>query len=199
MHYSDSSRKTLKDTRRDAKHGGLHSDNMIRQRHFRSDGRWSADSSDSDSTSARRSGSACKSRRHDASGSGSLAKMAARMLAKAEAMNSEALLKMQQSLSDVRDRKRGHNLWHADVQQQKPTSKTYHVLSQPVRLELNKYFFDVQTAPSRKEREKLLHFLLTFDSDVSMKKLTRWFQNKRQYMKTHSSLTDALSDHSQSD
>lgn len=67
----------------------------------------------------------------------------------------------------------------------KSSPKTYHVLSQPVRLELNKYFYEVNESPSKKERKLLLHSLWNIDVTVSYAKLVKWFQNKRHYEKTH--------------
>jgi hypothetical protein len=60
---------------------------------------------------------------------------------------------------------------------------TRDVLSQPVRHELNKFFFDVNPYPSKAERKQLWYDLILIDSDVRMEKIVRWFQNKRQYMK----------------
>ena len=59
----------------------------------------------------------------------------------------------------------------------------YKVLSQPVRHELNKFFFDVSANPSKAERKQLWYDLQLIDPTVSMSKIVRWFQNKRQYMK----------------
>jgi len=59
----------------------------------------------------------------------------------------------------------------------------YKVLSQPVRHELNKFFFDVSANPSKAERRQLWYDLQLIDPTVSMSKIVRWFQNKRQYMK----------------
>lgn len=59
----------------------------------------------------------------------------------------------------------------------------YNVLSQPVRHELNKFFFDVRANPSKAERKQLWYDLQLIDPTVSMSKIVRWFQNKRQYMK----------------
>ena len=60
---------------------------------------------------------------------------------------------------------------------------TYNVLSQPVRHELNKFFFDVTPNPSRAQRRQLWYDLHLLDTTVPMKKIVKWFQNKRQYMK----------------
>lgn len=59
----------------------------------------------------------------------------------------------------------------------------YNVLSQPVRHELNKFFFDVTANPSKAQRKQLWYDLQLIDPTVQMKKIIRWFQNKRQYMK----------------
>lgn len=60
---------------------------------------------------------------------------------------------------------------------------TYNVLPQPVRHELNKFFFDVTPNPSRAQRKQLWYDLQLLDPTVPMKKIVKWFQNKRQYMK----------------
>jgi len=63
--------------------------------------------------------------------------------------------------------------------QQQPipsTVKTYKVLSQPIRHELNKYFYDVSDTPSRAERQLLLKELWQIDYTVTMKKLVKYFQ-----------------------
>lgn len=65
------------------------------------------------------------------------------------------------------------------------SGRTYSVLSYEVRHELNKYFFDVNQKPSKSERQKLLYRIWHTDPSVSMSKVVRWFQNKRQYCKTH--------------
>jgi len=65
--------------------------------------------------------------------------------------------------------------------------KTYKVLSQPIRHELNKYFFDVTDTPSRAERKQLLEALWLIDYTVTKVKLTKYFQNKRHYVKNHPS------------
>lgn len=66
---------------------------------------------------------------------------------------------------------------------QQNNESTYEVLSQPVRHELNKFFFDVTSTPSKAQRKQLWYDLQMIDSSVRMSKITRWFQNKRQYMK----------------
>jgi hypothetical protein len=77
--------------------------------------------------------------------------------------------------------------------QQNGESSTYDVLSQPVRHELNKFFFDVTSTPSKAQRKQLWYDLQMIDSNVRMRKITRWFQNKRQYMKKHYGAADSQS------
>lgn len=60
---------------------------------------------------------------------------------------------------------------------------TYEVLSHPVRHGLNKFVFDVTPTPSKAQRKQLWYDLQMIDCNVRMSKITRWFQNKRQYMK----------------
>ena len=65
------------------------------------------------------------------------------------------------------------------------SSPKYKVLPREVRHELDKYFFDVRTNPSRSELKQLYWDLLKIDSSghVTHDKIVRWFQNKRQYMR----------------
>jgi hypothetical protein len=71
--------------------------------------------------------------------------------------------------------------------QQNQNESTNEVLSQPVRHELNKFFFDVTSTPTKAQRKQLWYELQMIDPSVvlRMSKITRWFQNKRQYMKKH--------------
>jgi hypothetical protein len=65
----------------------------------------------------------------------------------------------------------------------KRNNRIYDVLPQPIRHELNKYFFDVNSAPDKKQRKKLLHELWLIDPSLTYVKLVKWFQNKRNYCK----------------
>jgi len=65
----------------------------------------------------------------------------------------------------------------------KRNNSIYDVLPQPIRHELNKYFFDVNSAPDKKQRKRLLYKLWLIDSTLTYVKLVKWFQNKRNYCK----------------
>lgn len=81
----------------------------------------------------------------------------------------------------------GSSSYNNNQQQSDTVKKTYNVLSQRVRHELNKYFFDVTDSPSRAERKKLLSTLWLIDYTVTMAKLVKYFQNKRHYVKNRAS------------
>jgi len=66
---------------------------------------------------------------------------------------------------------------------QRAGGTTYNVLSQPVRLELNKYFYEVTDSPNSAQRQRLIEELWHIDHTVTKAKLLKYFQNKRHYVK----------------
>ena len=76
-------------------------------------------------------------------------------------------------------------LWEVPYQKLKlPVRPTaYWVLSRDVQYQLNKYFREENQHPNKAQRELLLRQLESIHPGIPMEKLTRWFQNRRAYVR----------------
>ena len=71
----------------------------------------------------------------------------------------------------------------ARARQNRLAVTAYNVMPPPVLFELLKYFNETNQSPSKEQREALWAELLFLDSTVEIDKITRWFANRRAYVK----------------
>lgn len=82
-----------------------------------------------------------------------------------------------------------HRAWKTNRPQSTPalhsTRQARDFFSRPVRYELNKFYYDVTSHPSRAQLKQLWEDmnLLQLVPYIDRKKIVKWFQNKRNYVK----------------
>ena len=71
----------------------------------------------------------------------------------------------------------------SDEDNSKPRPDAYWVMPREIQYALTKYFTEVNSKPSTTDRETILLMLQQFDASITLSKVTRWFQNRRAYVK----------------